>query len=477
MMILQLKRKEAKMKNNFLTLFSLMLLSSCTVGPDYRHTDLYSNEALSKSTGLSVESSKNIDVNWYRQFNDETLNLLLEKGVPQNLDIKISLQKLKQARENMRINNVQYFPTLDAKGSYNYNKPSKNVGFTIGTDYYQTGLDASWELDIWGAGRRLDESSAAVYKAAADNVYNVWLTMTAEVANNYISLRVTQEQLRISERNLRLQENIYKIVKDKYKVGLADDIALNQAQYAVENTKALIPTLQYNAEVYQNSLAIMVGELPGKINDILIPNKKNLVRGRFEYDLNKLYELPVDVVRNRPDVRILEQQMISQNALVGKAIADLYPNISLGGFMGFESTKTEGLVGSDSFMYNYAPTISLPILHWNALTNNVRLQKDIREESLLAYRNGVLNATGEIKNSLVGIEKEYTKNSAYENSYINMREVTKLTLDKYKEGLIEFSDLLTAEQNLLNAQNTLINSNGTIYQNIISFYKATGGGY
>lgn len=128
-------------------------------------------------------------------------------------------------------------------------------------------------------------------------------------------------------------------------------------------------------------------------------------------------------------------------------------------------------------MYNYAPTISLPILHWNALTNNVRLQKDIREESLLAYRNGVLNATGEIKNSLVGIEKEYTKNSAYENSYINMREVTKLTLDKYKEGLIEFSDLLTAEQNLLNAQNTLINSNGTIYQNIISFYKATGGGY
>lgn len=461
----------------YLSLFSFILLASCSVGPDYKRPEFYNTDEVAKSLNVNTQASIEITKDWYKQFNDETLNQLIANSLQSSPNVNIAIQKLRQARESLKINAVEYFPTLDTNAGYHYNKTSKNIGLAVNTDYYQAGLDAAWEIDIWGAGRRQTEQYQALYRAAGANLSNVRISLISEVANNYINLRATQEQLDISQKNLLIQSEIYEIVKSKYENGLADTIALNQAQYAVENTKALIPALEYNIEAYKNALTIVAGKLPGQLDSQLLSGEHNLVRNKFAYDINQLYNMPLKNIRLRPDVQLVENQLIAQNAAVGKAVAALYPNVSISGFWGYQSQKGGNLFGPSSEAFNYAPNLVLPIFHWGELTNNIKLQKDIKEEYVSMYQNSVLNAVNELKNSMTAIDKEYTKNESYQQSEENMRQVLSLTLDKYKQGLLAFSDLLTAEQNYLHAQITTTTSNGTIYQNIIAFYKAAGGGY
>lgn len=465
------------MKTKYFVLSLLLGVAACTVGPDYQRPELYDNDEIVKSLKLNTVKAKNVRLDWYKSFKDENLNRLIVKGLENSPNTKIATAKLRQARAQLKITGVADLPMIDADGSYHYSKVGKNSGYPISTDYFQTGLDASWELDIWGANRRATESAAALYKAAAADTDNVNLTITAEIATNYINLRTYQEQVRISEQNLILQQEIYDIVKSKYEAGLENEASLRQAEYVVETTKSLIPELQNQVESYQNALSVLTGELPGSLNASLAPEEKNIVRRSFKLNLNKLYELPVNVVRLRPDVRIAEYQLISKNAKVGEAIAELYPNVSLSGFLGYQSQKIPSLIGGDSFGYNYAPTINLPLLHWGALNNNIDLQKAVAEEYIYQYQNALLSAASEIKNSYSGIEKEYEKNRSSRAAVIAQKKVLDLTMERYQEGLTEFNTVLSAEQNLLSSQNSFIASNGNIYQNVIAFYKAVGGGY
>lgn len=461
----------------YLSLILLASVAACTVGPDYQRPEKYSDSEISRSLNLQSEAPRKVNKEWYKSFQDNTLNRLVSQGLETSPNAKIAVARLRQARAALQIDAVNNFPMLNAAGSYNYNKNSKNSGYPIVTDYFQTGLDASWELDIWGQERRQTESAAALYKAAAADVENTNLSLTAEIAADYINYRMVQEQLRISEQNLALQEDIFKIVNSKYEAGLENASALNQAKYAVETTKALIPELQYQVEAYKNALSTLVGELPGGLDSVLAADSKNLVRRRFKTDINQLYELPVSVVRLRPDVRMAEYQLISKNANVGAAIAQLFPNVSLSGFLGFQSTKLSNIVGGNGFAYNYVPSVKLPVFHWGQLTQNIELQKGAAEEYVYLYQNTLLNAASEIKNAYTGITREYEKNQAARNAVVAQKKVLDLSLERYRQGLIDFSTILTAEQDLLSSQNNFIASNGAVYQNIIAFYKAIGGGY
>lgn len=452
-------------------------VAACSVGPDFERPELYSDQEIQKSLELTKVSGQMVSKEWYKEFRDPILNQLVEQALKDSPNAKIAIEKLRQARSSLKINAVGSLPMIDADGSYHYNKPSKNIGYTIDTDYYQLGFDAAWEVDIWGQTRRQTESYRAMFEAAAANLDNVYLSLTAEIAADYISLRTAQAQIRIAEQNLKLQEDIYNTIATKNKYGLADNLALNQAQYTVENTKAAIPELKKQAEAYKNALTILVGKLPGSLENQLSADDNNLVRRRFEYKLSRLYELPVSVVRNRPDVRIAEHQLHAQNAQIGAAIANLYPNLSLSGFLGWQALKVPDLVDTDSYMYNYSPAISLPVFHWGALQNQVELQKETTREYFYQYQNSVLNAIAEIKNAMTAVNEEYRKNSSAYAAAKAQKKATELTLDKYERGLVEFSDVMTAEQNLLAAQNQLVASNGQIYQEIIAFYKASGGGY
>lgn len=466
------------MQTKYFGYLSLCLLASCTVGPNYKRPQFYNDTQIKQSLQLKNTVPSKASLDWYQQFNDPLLNRLVAQGLLESPTVGAAVEKLRQARQTVRINVAKFKPTLDADGSYHKISDSVAYGIPISTDYYQLGLDASWEIDIWGGGRRLTESSLAMMKAAGSNLDNVRLTLTAEIASNYINLRRAQEQLRIAEHNLRLQRDIYDLVNEKHKVGLADDIALNQSRYIVETTRTLIPSLKYQAEAYQNALAVLVGKLPGQFKAALEDKSfANIVQKQFDYDLERLYNLPVSVIRNRPDVQIAEQTLVAKNAQIGQAIAQLFPSVSLSGFLGYQSRNLGHLIGSDTDMFSLSPAVSLPLFHFGALVNNVELQKYVTAEQLKVYQNSILNAAAEIRNSMVNLEQEYRKNTSSRAAVKAQQEVAGLTLDKYKQGLIDFSDVLTSQQDLLSSQTALVTSNSAIYQNIISFYKAVGGGY
>ena len=470
---------EEKRMSKFGKIGMCLLLSACTVGPDYKRPEFFNDEELRAGLHLNknVKTETKVNLDWYADFNDEVLNQLVAKGFQNSPTIAEAVAKLRESRQSLRVNAVSMLPEINIDGSYHKSKDSVSYGIPLTTDYYQTGLDASWEIDIWGAGRRLTESSLALVRAAAADLDNVRLSLTAEIANDYISLRQTQEQLRISRGNLEIQRNIYNLVKQKYEAGLSSAIDYNQAGYIMENTAAQIPALETQEEAYRNALAVLTGGLPGSLDTLLAQNKNNPVSRRFDYNLGQLYNLPVEIVRRRPDVQAAEQQLISQNAQIGQAMAALFPSVSLSGFLGWQAQNASDLFGSKTDMYSYAGAVNIPLLNWGKLTNNVEMQKYAAQAQLEVYRGSLLNAASEIRNAIVSLEKEYRTNRSASAALSAQQETAALTLDKYKQGLVEFSEVLTSQQNLLTAQTALIESNAAIYQDIIGFYKSVGGGY
>lgn len=453
-------------------LILLMLLTACTVGPDYEQPAFFDDKALEQSLDLKPTAAKAPEIS-YLAFQDKTLNKLLEEAMRQAPTVRIALTRLKQARASLSIQKVAGLPTIDASGKYNYVKESRNLGLVYDEDTYQVGLDASWEIDIFGSIRRQTEAAAANARAAVANLQNVYVSLAAEVADQYISYRTAEQLLNNAQENLKLQSDIYQTVRVKFEAGLADEMTLDQAGYAVQTTQMQIPEYQTQKEESANALALLLGRLPGDLKNELAGGR-NLTAKRFQYNLAHLFELPASVVRDRPDVKAAEESLIAQNALVGAAIADLYPKVSLSGLLGFESFHMRDLLKKRSWTYSYAPEISLPIFHWGALKNNVALQEAKKEEELVTYQQTLLQAAHEIKNAMTAIQNEYRRNTSAERAFRQMDNVLSLTRGKYEQGLVEMSDVLDAELRRLSAQNDWVNSNAAIYQNIIQFYKATG---
>ena len=290
-------------------------------------------------------------------------------------------------------------------------------------------------------------------------------------------LWVAMLRLRKSQKNLALQNEIYTSILDKYNAGIADELALNQAKFTIENTKSTIPPLKTEIERSKNAIAVLLGCLPQDIPINLDKYSKNITSKTFKYSVKKLYNLPFDIIRTRPDIRATEQSIYEQNAVLNQAITNLYPSLNITGSFGFISKNASSLFATKKQSYSYAPEFVIPIWQWGKLKNNIELQKYVKEEYILNYNEAVLTALLELKNTIHFIEESYKTNKFKLLALEKMRNILSITKSKYENGLIEFADLAKAEQDFLNAQNAYIDSNAEILQNITGFYKATGGGY
>lgn len=456
-------------------LILIALITACTVGPDYERPQFFDDTQIEKSLDLKPVTPKSAAAFSPLDFEDTTLNELMVQALNESPTIRLALVRLRQGRQSLKIAEVQGLPTLDASGKYNYANESRNMDTLLRDDYYQVGLDMTWEIDIFGGTRRRTEAARANLRGALESLKNVHVSMSADVANAYINLRTAEQLLANAKNNLKIQQEIYQTVLEKYKAGLTDEITSDQAKYLVETTRMSIPQLEYQRTAAQNALALLLGKLPGTLNEQLNKEKKNLVQKPFKYNVATLYELPADVIRSRPDVRASEEQLIAQNAQVGAAIADMFPKVSLSGLLGFQSIHSNNLLNHSSYTYGYIPQISMPIFHFGALKNNVELQKSIKEEYMINYEQTLLQAASEINNAMVALQKELERNKAAKTAYQKMNMVSKLNWDKYKQGLIDYSDVLDAEQRRLSAQTQMVNSNSALYQDIVIFYKSIGG--
>lgn len=464
------------MKYSKLAFLTSLLMMACSVGPDYKQEKLFSDDEISKSLNLQTpfQNQKNFMI---VDFGDDVLNQLIKDAEISSPNLKMAILKLRQAREVLKIDVKNGFPTFDISAKYNYVNESDNMETLIKNDYYQIGVDMAWEIDIFGKTRREAESSKAQYRAMVENLKNVNVSLISDIATNYINLRMAEQNLKNMRENILLQEDVYNIISERFNADLVDEMTLLQSKYLLENMKMQVPMLEYQREMYANALAVLLGKLPQSLDEFLQSENKNLVSRVFEYDVEKLYRLPVSIIRSRPDVRMAEENLISQNAEIGVAVANVYPSFSLSGFLGFQSLKFSNLIERDSVGHSLVPKMVLPLFHFSQLRNNIEVQKLKRDEAEVNYEQTLLNAVAELRNAIVAIDKEYNVNKSASLAYQKMSEVSYLMWKKYLSGLVEYTDVLTAEQNRLEAQTNMVNSNANLYKNIITFYKAIGGKY
>lgn len=460
-------------KLKYILLF--VFLTSCSTEHPVNFDVSVSDSDILKT--LNIENTNNKITNtWYYIFEDKTLNTLLLKAIKNNLSIKQAQERLKQARYSYMIETKSFLPNIEAMGEYNFNKTNnKNFSFNE-ENLFKVGFDASWEIDIWGKNDFIKEQYKEITNKARFNLWDLKVSIIAEVIDNYISLREAEKKLNITKKNITLQKDILNTVKDKYSAGIEDELALKQAEFSLEKTKQTSPSLKIQIENSKNRIALLLGILPYELEKML-NTEKNITSKAFKYSVKELHKLPLSIIQTRPDIRIAETNLKTQNALVNQAIIETFPSISLQSSFGFISGSGRKLIGRDKQTYGYTPSITIPIWNWGELKNNIELQKHIEKEYMLLYNEAIISAVLELKDAIFEVEKTFEINSYLKNSLAEMRTIFELTKSKYLNGIIDFTDLATAEQNLLDAENQYIQSNADIYRKITSFYKATGGGY
>ncbi len=451
-----------------------MELAACKVGPDYQPPVFFEDKQLEKALDTPLSPKKESPSFELTELKDPALKQLLAQAQKNSPTLRTALLKIRQARALTAISKAGLFPTLDITGAYNYAHASKNMNQTLKENYYRLGFDALWELDIFGGQRRQLESTEAQQKAALWGLKQTQISLNAEIASIYYQLRTTETLLKKAQENVDLERKNTTLIQNRYDSGLTPDLEVKQSLSLLKTTEAQIPQLEQEVIQSKTSLAILVGELPGEIDTFLKQGKNPMDKKSFS--IKKTYlELPLTVIRNRPDVQSAEQNLIAQNAQIGVAIANLFPKVSFSGFLGLESLHAQQLLRHRSYGYSAIPQGNLPLFHFGSLWANIEAQKALTDIQTQAYKSVLLTATGEVKSALVALDKEQKRNQKLYQAYLKASEVAHLIFNEYLNGLVSMSDVVSAEENRLSAQTNWIKSNGTLYQNLIAFYKATGG--
>jgi len=457
-------------------LSAVMILAGCAaVGPDYIAPDLSPPAAWHAGWKGGPEGGTAAAVSlavWWDALGDPVLSGLMDRAVQGNLDLKKAEASLREARARRTISRSGFYPSVDASGSVSKSRGSEETGGGSERELYKAGFDAGWEIDFFGGVRRSMEAAEADLQASRESLRDVLVSLTAEVALNYVDVRAYQARIAAVEENLRIQENTLRLSEARYRSGLDDGLAVRQARYALESTRSGIPALCTSLEEAKSRLAVLLGLAPGTVHDVL---KEIAPIPAFPRAI--AVGVPADVLLRRPDVRKAERELAAQTARVGVATADLYPKITLGGSIGLESLTANRLLSSGSLFYSYGPGLSWPIFHAGSIRANIEVQSALEEQALRSYESTVLGALEEVENALVAFAGEQSRREALAGAVSEAREAVRLARIKYEAGLTDFVNLLDAERSLLSFRDQQVESEGAVVSDLVRLYKALGGGW
>jgi len=414
---------------------------------------------------------------WWETMGDPILTGLIREALGNNRDLAVARSKVLEARAQLGVSKSAVLPWLDVTNSYGRTQTGKNNSSSrsqIGPlDYYSTGLDASWEIDLFGREKYKIAASKANLQAQYGALYNTWVSLSSEVAVNYVSLRTLQKRLKVAEKNLALQQDTLELLQSQYNSGLKDELALNQAQYTLEQTRSTIPPIRTSIEQMMNTLSILTGEVPGSL-------EKNL--GEYgtlpKPQLLALVGIPANALRQRPDIYVAERRLVAQIAQKKAARKELWPKLSLIGSIAFKSTvDPDGIFSNDGKDFTIGPSLSLPIFHGNQIRSNIKVQTAKQEQALATYEQTVLNAVSEVRNALTAETQERERNATLNRGVKAARSAHEIAQDQYINGLTDFNNVISAQSTLLNMEEQYTISEGEMISNIIRIYKAVGGGW
>jgi NodT family efflux transporter outer membrane factor (OMF) lipoprotein len=340
------------------------------------------------------------------------------------------------------------------------------------TSLFEGDFDASWEIDVFGGNRRAIESAGYELEAQVDARRFALVSLTAEVARDYVLLRGYQDQLKLTESNAKSEQDTLELTQSRFKAGLVSDLDVAQAQASVATTVAQEPALEILIEQSIHAISILLGEEPMALTTEL-SQQKPIPPVPTDIPVG----IPSDLLRRRPDVREAERLLAESNANIGVAVANLFPKFSLTGTLGQESSRF-GLIARDaSSIWSIGPTVSWQILDYNQLQSEVRVTNAEQQQALYSYRQTVLQSFGDVEDALVAYAQDRVRTKAINDEVVADQRAVDLSIQLYQRGLGDFLNVLTAQRSLYAAQSDLSVSQSSVATDVVALYKALGGGW
>jgi len=455
-------------------------LAACTVGPEYRRpqTEVGANFARAAPPEDGAREwfrSGSVEAEWWRSFDVPVLDELLRRAVEANLDIRIAEANLRASRALLGIERRDRFPTATARASAEREQTSEarfapNIERT--ETYYAAGLDASWEIDLFGRVRRAVEAASAEYEAAEADRRGVAVAVAGELARAYVELTGTRRRLEVARANVANQEESLKLVRALLDAGRGTELDLERARAQLETTRARLPRLDIVEARAMHRIAVLVGERPTALEDLLdsAGDLPSLLDGIAIAD-------PAALLRRRPDIAAAERRLAASTARIGVATADLFPRISLNGSFGALATSPDDLADSE-----FRATSFGPFLQWAAFDlGRVRDRIDAREAetdaALARYEKTVLTALEETENSLVRVDRAHRRQAYLIRAERAADRAAELARERYGAGLDSFLAVLDAESRRLTAQDERVQGATDTGEAYVDLYVSLGGGW
>jgi multidrug efflux system outer membrane protein len=458
----------------WVAILPLLLSAGCTVGPNYR-TPQTSLPQTWAETSPAVTTEPTSVAQWWTLFGDEELNSLVDRAVRSNKDLQVAEARIRQARAQRRLVSAPALPSLNASGSYSRSKRSAgSSGFGAGgkIELFQAGLDASWEIDLFGGVRRAVEAANANLAASEENLNDVLVTLLGEVATNYIEVRGSQRRIAVAQENIETQRQTVEVAQGRFEAGLGTRLEVAQAQALLAQTESQIPALEIAVKQSIYQLGVLLGSEPESlVQELSTPGAIPPVPPEVPVGL------PSELLRRRPDIRRAERQLAAATAQIGVATADLFPRLSLTGSYGRQSPKGSDLFSSGNDYWSYGPGLSWPIFAGGAVRANIEVQNALQEQALAAYESTVLTALQDAETSLATYDQSRQGQRSLSQAVDASRQAAQIARDLYQKGLTDFLNVLQSETTLYQAQDQLIQDQQQVSTALVAVFKALGGGW
>jgi len=447
-------------------------LAGCTVGPGYRRPPVTQPAQFYGLAG-QAEAAALADLPWWDVFQDPMLRYLIEEALRNGYDVRIATARVEEARARYGIAGAARYPQVGYEGQFARERFS---GFQPGapangavSDVISANVNVSWEVDLWGRVRRLNEAAKAQYLASEEGRRGVTLSLVSEVATAYFDLRQLDEDLEIARRTTTAFHDTFDLFNRQLQGGVASALETSDAEASWANEAAQVPTLESQIAARENQLALLLGRTPGPI-----PRGASLFGQPLRTEIPA--GLPAALLLRRPDLRQSEQQLVAANANVGVAEAAFFPTISLTGMFGGLSPDLRQLLGKGQ-VWSIAAGLTGPIFQGGSLRSQERVAKAQFEQARLQYEQAVTNAFGEVSTALFALQKLAAAEQERQRAVNAYQEAVRLSLLRYHSGLSAYFEVITAQENLLNSENGLAQVRHDRLVAMVSFYKALGGGW
>jgi len=454
-----------------------LLLGGCAVGPDYSPPEIDAPVAWSQDlTNTSADGPGQLQA-WWQIFEDPILEDLIVQAGSSNLNLRIAAARIEEAQALRTIARSGYAPQVEAGATAQYRRSSEattpilppDVGRETG--FYSVGASAAWELDVWGRVKRSVESATAGLEASEEDYRDTLVILYGQVATTYIEARALQQRIRYAKQNADAQRETLQLTRNLNSAGLVGDLDVSQAQLNLSRTESMIPTFQAALTATVNLLAVLLGQSPGALQLLIeseqpIPSPPDVVA----------VGLPVDLLRQRPDLRRAERLLAAQTALIGVAQADLYPSLSLPGTLSFQAFDPGNLNGS-SLAYAFGPTLRWNLFSGGRIRSQIKVEEIRTQQALLAYEQTILLALAEVENNMAAFAKERDRLTMVTDARDAARRSVELVKELYQNGLTHFQNVLDMERSLAVEEDNLAVSRGFLANDVVALYRALGGGW